>query len=138
MASAMSGDLLVTRIADGVYRVEHEGRLETVYVTGPAGDRWAFWNGQVFRGTFSASTRAPAIRRAGADAAQSLAAPMPATVLRVLVTPGAAVRKGDTVVILEAMKMELPVRAPSDGIVSAVCCREGELVQSEAILIELR
>ena len=62
---------------------------------------------------------------------------MPATVLRVLVAPGTAVRKGDTVVLLEAMKMELPIRAPADATVTAVNCREGELVQPDTILIEL-
>ena len=62
---------------------------------------------------------------------------MPATVLRVLVAPGTAVKKGDTVVLLEAMKMELPIRAPADATVTAVNCREGELVQPDTILIEL-
>ena len=47
-------------------------------------------------------------------------------------------RKGDTVVLLEAMKMELPLRAPADGTVAAVHCREGELVQAESVLVELQ
>jgi 3-methylcrotonyl-CoA carboxylase alpha subunit len=62
---------------------------------------------------------------------------MPATVMKVLVTPGGVVRKGDTMVVLEAMKMELPIRAPGDGTVLAVNCREGELVQPDATLVEL-
>ena len=62
---------------------------------------------------------------------------MPATVLKVLVTPGAKVKKGDTLIILEAMKMELPLRAPGDATVTAIGCREGELVQADAILVEL-
>jgi Acetyl/propionyl-CoA carboxylase, alpha subunit len=44
--------------------------------------------------------------------------------------------KGDVVVVLEAMKMELPLRALGDGIVSAVRCREGDLVQADATLVE--
>ena len=63
---------------------------------------------------------------------------MPATVIKVLVGRGAKVRKGDTVVLLEAMKMELPVRALADGQVVAVNCREGDLVQPDHVLIELR
>jgi biotin carboxyl carrier protein len=63
---------------------------------------------------------------------------MPATVLKVLVAPGAAVAKGDTLVVLEAMKMELPIRAAGDGVVGEVFCREGELVQAGAPLVELR
>jgi biotin carboxyl carrier protein len=62
---------------------------------------------------------------------------MPATVLKVLAKVGAAVKKGETLVILEAMKMELPLRAAADATVSAVRCREGELVQPDAVLVEL-
>ena len=44
---------------------------------------------------------------------------------------------GDTLVILEAMKMELPLRAPADGRVTAVHCQPGQLVQPDTSLIEL-
>ncbi len=54
---------------------------------------------------------------------------MPATVVKILVEPGAPVSKGDIVLMLEAMKMELPVRASRDGVVRAVLCKPGELVQ---------
>jgi biotin carboxyl carrier protein len=62
---------------------------------------------------------------------------MPATVVKVLVAPGQKVRHGDTLVVLEAMKMELPIRAPGDAVVQAVNCREGELVQPDRTLVEL-
>jgi biotin carboxyl carrier protein len=126
----------VVRIGDGVYRVEIDERAEVVFVAGPPTNRWAFWNGFIFRG--SQTDQTPAARlRARRDAHQELSAPMPATVLKVLVTPGTQVKKGDTLVILEAMKMELPLRASADATVSAVRCREGELVQPEAVLVEL-
>jgi biotin carboxyl carrier protein len=128
--------MTATRIGEGVYRVEHEGRREIVYVAGPREDSWAFWNGHVFRGAGNQSTSRPRAPRP--DVAQSLTAPMPATVLKVLVQPGTVVRKGDTVIILEAMKMELPIRATGDAVVSAVRCREGQLVQSDAVLIDLK
>jgi 3-methylcrotonyl-CoA carboxylase alpha subunit len=123
------------RIGDGVYRVEHDGRAEIVYVAGPPEDVWAFWNGQVFHDAPESGARAR--RSPPSDARQSLAAPMPATVLKVLVQPGTAVRKGDTVILLEAMKMELPIRTAEDGIVTAVHCREGEIVQADTVLVEL-
>jgi biotin carboxyl carrier protein len=63
---------------------------------------------------------------------------MPATIIKVHVQPGDAVKKGDTVLVLEAMKMELPIRAAGDGVVATVCCKEGELVQADAILIEFQ
>jgi biotin carboxyl carrier protein len=127
--------MTIVRIGAGVYRVETDGRAELVYVAGAPGNRWAFWNGQVFRQSADASAGQPA--RAKRDAHQELSAPMPATVLKVLVTIGARVKKGETLVILEAMKMELPLRAAADATVAAIRCREGELVQPDAVLVEL-
>ena len=118
----------VTRIAPGAYRVEHDGRQSVVYVAGTEGDLWAFSDGQAFREHEHAA-------RSGAT--QPLVAPMPATVVKVLVAPGQAVHHGDTLIVLEAMKMELPIRAPADAVVKAVNCHEGELVQPDRTLVEL-
>jgi 3-methylcrotonyl-CoA carboxylase alpha subunit len=106
-----------------------------VYVAGPPEDGWAFWNGHVFRGAGKEPAPRPHVRRPAV--AQSLTAPMPATVLKVLVQQGTAVKKGDTLIVLEAMKMELPIRAAGDAVVTAVRCREGQLVQADAVLIDL-
>ncbi len=65
----------------------------------------------------------------------SLEAPMPGTVLRVEVEAGDEVDAGRTLVVLEAMKMELAVSAPSTGVVSAVHVRAGELVSRGQPLI---
>ena len=127
------GEPAVARLAHGVYLVEHEGRHTLVYIAGPPGDRWAAWNGQVYHG----DRPEPANGAARRHAEQSLTAPMPAVVVQVLVSPGARVRAGDALVVLEAMKMELPIRAPADATVAAVHCREGDLVQPETMLIEL-
>src|SRR5579884_2244371 len=133
----MSG-IVVTRIGPGTYRVETDGRSEVVFVAGPAGDRWAFSNGRLFRGVRTGNEeRARRGAVCGHHVAQSLTAPMPATVIKVLVTPGAQVKRGDTVLVLEAMKMELAVRAPADASVTKVNCREGELVQPDTALVEL-
>jgi acetyl/propionyl-CoA carboxylase alpha subunit len=134
MTDSMAG---VIQIGPGVFRVEDDGRAEIVYVAGTPGQRWAFWNGQVFHGSFG-SERSPARRISAPGGVQAITAPMPATVLKVLIEPGATVKKGDTVLILEAMKMELPIRAFSDGTVVAVHCRERELVQPDTTLVELK
>jgi biotin carboxyl carrier protein len=138
----------VTRVGRGRYRVAQDGRSESVYAVVSAEERWAFWNGRVYRAPRVAPT-ASRPRGAAAGAARSprtvsispttasVSAPMPATVLKVLVAPGVSVKKGDTVVVLEAMKMELPLRAPRDAAVEAVRCREGELVGADQVLIEL-
>jgi 3-methylcrotonyl-CoA carboxylase alpha subunit len=62
---------------------------------------------------------------------------MPATVRRLLVAPGDRVKAGDSLLILEAMKMELPVRAPAAGTVRAILCREGDLVQPGVALVTI-
>ena len=67
----------------------------------------------------------------------ALAAPMPAAVSAILVEPGTVVEAGDTLVRLEAMKMELAIRAPSPGRVTSVDCRVGDLVQPGRPLIAL-
>jgi len=95
------------------------------------------WDGGAVARAAAPAGRATA-RRAVASAAGAITAPMPATVLKVHVRAGDAVKKGDTVLLLEAMKMELPLRAPGDATVAAVHCREGELVQADAVLVELR
>ena len=128
----------VTPAGDGVYVVEHEGRTDVIYIAGSSDSVWAFWNGTTFHVSSQPASQARGRRGRGrGQAAQSLTAPMPATVIKVLVSPGDAVKKGDTVVLLEAMKMELPIRAPADATVAAVLCQAGELVQPDAALIEL-
>ena len=67
----------------------------------------------------------------------ALRPPMSATVTRIAVKPGDAVKAGDLVIALEAMKMELPIRAPHDGVIKAVHCREGDLVQPGQQLIDM-
>jgi biotin carboxyl carrier protein len=133
MAEARS----IRQVAAGTFRVGDAGRSETVYVAGPASDCWAFWNGHVFRTGEIDAARDGRRTAARTPTAQRLSAPMPATVTRILVTVGSQVGKGDTILVLEAMKMELPVRSMSPGTVKAILCREGELVTADQPLVEL-
>ena len=112
--------------------VEEGGRRLRVFVAANGATRWAFWEGQVWE-----IAPQPARSRPRAGGHDLLAAPMPATVIRLPVAVGDRVSKGDTVVLLEAMKMELPLRAARDGQVTAVNCREGELVQPGDALVEI-
>ena len=77
-------------------------------------------------------------RRAGGEkGGGSLTAGMPGQVLDVLVRPGDVVEQGQTLVLLEAMKMELRITAPQAGTVSAVHCRAGETVDRGQKLVEM-
>ena len=66
-----------------------------------------------------------------------ITAPMGGKIIDVKVKPGDAVNEGDEVVILEAMKMELPVVANESGIVKEIKCNNGDAVEAEAILVVL-
>jgi 3-methylcrotonyl-CoA carboxylase alpha subunit len=74
----------------------------------------------------------------GADAAASLTAPMPGTVVKVLVEEGQEVEEGQLLLVLEAMKMEQPVSAPHAGVVHSLPFDEGSLVPGGAVLAEVR
>ena len=86
----------------------------------------------------AAPAAAPAAPAAKAPAgAQAINAPMPGTILAVNVKPGQAVKRGDVLVVLEAMKMENEIMAPNDGTVGTVNVAKGQSVQSGATLLTL-
>lgn len=69
--------------------------------------------------------------------AQKILSPMPGNVFKVLVSAGEYVKKGEAVLILEAMKMENEIVAPHDGTISAVHVKEGQAVDSDDVLFEV-
>ena len=80
-----------------------------------------------------AAPEAPAAP-AGAAGAVLVNAPMPGNILDVKVKPGDSVKAGDTLLILEAMKMENEISAPQDGTIASVDVRKGDVVDSGALL----
>lgn len=113
--------------------VDDDGRQHQVFATTRAGVRWVFCNGRIWE-----LATEPAARQRGRHGEhENLSAPMPATVIRIPVEQGQAVEKGETVLLLEAMKMEMPLRAAHKGTVTAILCAEGELVQPGVTLIEI-
>jgi glutaconyl-CoA/methylmalonyl-CoA decarboxylase subunit gamma len=69
---------------------------------------------------------------------ETIESPMPGTIVGVNVTEGQSVKKGDTLVVLEAMKMENEIMAPHDAEVAAVLVSKGDSVQSGTPLVSLR
>ena len=80
-----------------------------------------------------AAAAAPAVTAAG----EPVNSPMPGTILRVEVTQGAAVKAGQLLVVLEAMKMENEILAPKDGTVAQVVVQKGSHVETGSPLIVL-
>ncbi len=66
-----------------------------------------------------------------------ITAPMGGKIIDVKVKAGDAVNEGDEVIILEAMKMELPVVASESGTVKEVKCNSGDAVETDAVLVVL-
>ena len=62
---------------------------------------------------------------------------MPSNILDVRVAPGASVKAGDTLLILEAMKMENEISAPQDGTIATVDVRKGDTVSSGDLLVTM-
>ena len=81
----------------------------------------------------------PAAKPAAPAAAGAVkaTAPMPGTILDVKVSVGQSVKKGDTLCVLEAMKMENDIPAPQDGVVASVEVAQGATVETDAVLVTL-
>jgi acetyl/propionyl-CoA carboxylase alpha subunit len=84
---------------------------------------------------FERVVRHPKPKSAGSNAAAS--SPMPGKVLRVLVMPGAVVKVGDPLVVLEAMKMEQTIRCQMDGVVGAILVKVGDVVSPGQTLVQI-
>lgn len=69
---------------------------------------------------------------------EAIKAPMPGTILSIKVSPGSSVKKGDILLILEAMKMENEISAPRDGVVSEIFTSNGASVSTGDVLLAIK
>jgi biotin carboxyl carrier protein len=141
----MPSEFTITEISPGELILERDGNRVRAFVARDEHATWVFIEGRTFRfeQVREGSNGFEKVRKGsgpggGSRGLTDLSAPMPATVLRVLTAPGKTVRRGETLILLEAMKMELPLRAPQDGTVKEVLCEEGQLVQPGTILVEMQ
>ena len=128
-----ASDVQVTPLGAGRYRVTEGTRQRLAYGIAAGEARWVFLEGAVY----VIDATPPSRRKRHGHDETALASPMPATVVMINVQPGQQVAQGDLLIRLEAMKMELPIKAPRDGRVTAITCRAGELVQPGVPLLEL-
>ncbi len=73
-----------------------------------------------------------------APGANDVVAPMPGTILEMKVSVGQAVKKGDVICVLEAMKMENDIPAPCDGVVASVNAQKGATVAANDVIVSLK
>ena len=80
---------------------------------------------------------AAAPKKSGAAGAISVKAPMPGNIIKVNAKVGDSVKKGDVLIVLEAMKMENDICAPEDGTVASIEVAQGATVETDALLVTL-
>ena len=124
----------VLHTENGMLNLLIDGQRVSAYVSSDNAKRWVTVNGQTFVLTKSSGTR-----KGGHShlAPGELTAPMPGQVRAVNVNEGDAVTKGQTLMVLEAMKMEIRVQAPREGVVRKLSVKQGQTVEREQILIEI-
>ena len=83
----------------------------------------------------AAADDAPAANKGAVNKANAVKAPLPGVITDILVAEGDEVKAGDTVVVLEAMKMANNLAAEKDGKVTAICVKVGESVMEDDALI---
>jgi 3-methylcrotonyl-CoA carboxylase alpha subunit len=152
------GDRVPLRVGghDGRYRVEHQGRLHSVegariegdalslridgeamrVQVGGARGTWTVHDG-LHRVTLHAAPLHDTQHGGAESAADRVLAPMPGRIVMTRVQPGDVVSAGQEVMVIEAMKMELSLKAPRDGVVAEIRGAAGDFVEADAALVLL-
>jgi acetyl/propionyl-CoA carboxylase alpha subunit len=125
----------VLRASNGRLDLLIDGRHVAAYISSDGQNRWVTINSQTVVLTKTSASRRASTGHAGSS---ELTAPMPGQVRTVNVSEGDVVTKGEVLVVLEAMKMEIRLQASFDGIVSAVEARVGQTVEREQVLIKIQ
>jgi len=98
------------------------------------------WHGAQARAYVYTETEAAAARvmpkKAATDAGKKLLCPMPGLVVSIAVAVGQEVKAGETLAVVEAMKMENVLRAERDGVVKAIHARKGDSLAVDAVILE--
>jgi biotin carboxyl carrier protein len=128
----MDGSLAEVAVNGANYKVELVNNEEVTLVSRPAAIKAP---AAATSATPKAVTSAPVASRPVGGGAGSVKAPLPGIIIDVLVNAGDQVKKGQTVVMLEAMKMENAIQAPQDGQVTEVCVSKGDSVLEGVVLV---
>lgn len=123
----------IIRAENGRMDLLIDGQRVNAHVSSDGAKRWVTINGH----TLMLMKTSGAKRGVRHDHAGGLIAPMPGQVRSVSVSVGDVVKKGQTLLTMEAMKMEIRIQALKDGVVKALHVSQGKTVEREQILIEM-
>ena len=132
----------IERVADGIYSVIYKGKSYNVEMI--EGTKNKHYTLNTFYSSFDveiidAEAKYLKSRQSGDsfEGENSIISPMPGKVVKILVKPGDEVEKGQTVIIVSAMKMESEFKARKQGKVKEVYVKEGDLVEGNKILVNI-
>jgi len=130
----MTVDVEIVRSENGKLDLLIDGERVTTYISVDGVKRWITINGQTTMLTKSSGTgRTSSSHESGSG----LVAPMPGLVRSVNVVAGEVVKQGQTLLTVEAMKMEIRIQAKRAGAVKKVFVKQGQTVEREQVLIEI-
>ena len=127
-------DVEIIRAGNGQLELLIDGERVMAYVSSDGAKSWVTVNGQTLMLTKASGAKR---KSSSHDHASELVAPMPGLVRSVSVVEAEAVKKGQTLLVLEAMKMEIRIQAPKDGLVKKLFVKQGQTVEREQVLIEI-
>jgi 3-methylcrotonyl-CoA carboxylase alpha subunit len=123
----------------GLLNFQLDGRQIRAYIAQAGSRRYIAIEGESWQleRVTAGQSRSRRVRSGSAITSGALVAEMPGQVLELLVSPGDSVAAGQTLVLLEAMKMELRITAPAAGQIRQVYCTQGQIVERGQRLVEL-
>ncbi|MDF3881037.1 acetyl-CoA carboxylase biotin carboxyl carrier protein subunit [Cupriavidus basilensis] len=127
-------DVVMENKPDGALELTLNGHTHAVWVAQHGETAYV----HAFGRAWTVTLRDP-VRGGGADADEGdiCVAPMPGTVIEVAVAVGERVSAGQTMIVIESMKMQLNLEADRDGIVAEIPCAKGDLFDRDALLVRL-
>jgi acetyl/propionyl-CoA carboxylase alpha subunit len=128
-------ELEVLDAQPGVLSLRFENRPLILYWAADGGQKWISLDGCTYR----LGRPAPRRSRSGGEIqhGQQILSPMPAQIRAVYIQQGDAVEKGQTLLLLEAMKMEIQIKAPQNGVITRLAVSSGQTVEKEQVLVEM-
>lgn len=123
----------VRPLSEGSFVLSLDGRREIFHCVRDGDTVYVFWNGRPHELRLEREGARPAQRHLSG----SLETPMPGKVTKISVGVGQQVKKGDEILVVEAMKMENQIRATRDGRVARIAAKLGDMVGPGSVLAEI-